>query len=399
LIALPVRSLEDDLQDRCPWCEQPIPHERFEEIQAHFKAEEQKRLGEQEVRLRSEFEATREQDQVVSREAGRVAAEAAAAPVLAAAQAATAAVQQQLTEAKQSHAETVTAERDQKETAQRALAIQLEKEAQVIQAGVTAGVAEVRAALEVDFQDKLNIKDAVHFKEQQALQNKVADLQRQVQQQTNNALGEGAEVALFEALKTNFPQDELRRVQQGTEGADIIHTIREKGRVCGKIVYDSKNRRSWRHSHAEKLRRDQIAEKAEHAILSTSKFPADRSQLHCLNGVVLANPARVIELVRILRQATVQMALLRMSEEEREEKKAALYDLITSPRWREILARKSKIDDDLLALDEREVKAHQKVWQERGTLIKTSQQTQAGMEKEIALIVETPSVILLRAAT
>ena len=62
-----------------------------------------------------------------------------------------------------------------------------------------------------------------------------------------------------------------------------------------------------------KLRTDQLAAKAEHAILSTRKFPAKTSQLHIDDGVLLANPARVVALVTLIRQHMIQTYTLRMS--------------------------------------------------------------------------------------
>jgi hypothetical protein len=65
-----------------------------------------------------------------------------------------------------------------------------------------------------------------------------------------------------------FEGDRIRRVEKGAEGADIIHEIVEAGKTVGKIIYDSKNRGNWKSEYATKLCKDQIAEKAEFAILS-----------------------------------------------------------------------------------------------------------------------------------
>src|SRR6266851_388325 len=65
--------------DRCPWCGQPIAHEKFEEIRQRIEAEERKRVAEFERRLK---------DQVASEKANlqanaRKSAEAAVKPPLA----------------------------------------------------------------------------------------------------------------------------------------------------------------------------------------------------------------------------------------------------------------------------------------------------------------------------
>src|SRR5437899_3341789 len=83
-----------------------------------------------------------------------------------------------------------------------------------------------------------------------------------------------AEVDLFEAIKGEFPNDEVTRVNKGAAGADIIHNVVHNGKVCGCIIYDSKNRNAWRNEYVAKLRQDQLSAKADHAILSTMVFPA-----------------------------------------------------------------------------------------------------------------------------
>lgn len=70
---------------------------------------------------------------------------------------------------------------------------------------------------------------------------------------------------------------------KGTPGADVIHDVVCNGRVCGRIVYDSKNRNDWKTAYATKLCEDKIAAEAQHAILSTLKFPAGAKQLHAMD--------------------------------------------------------------------------------------------------------------------
>src|ERR1700674_5164202 len=40
------------VDDRCPWCDQPIPHEKFKEIQARIAAEERERTAQVERDMR-----------------------------------------------------------------------------------------------------------------------------------------------------------------------------------------------------------------------------------------------------------------------------------------------------------------------------------------------------------
>jgi hypothetical protein len=102
---------------------------------------------------------------------------------------------------------------------------------------------EQREALEKDKEATVLAEQAKTFGERQKLQSAVKDLQRQLAKERADVLGEGAELELFEELKGAFEGDRIRRVPKGTAGADIIHEVLENGKVCGKIVYDSKKRR------------------------------------------------------------------------------------------------------------------------------------------------------------
>ena len=92
------------------------------------------------------------------------------------------------------------------------------------------------------------------------------------------------------------------------------------GKVCGKIIYDAKNRNAWQNEFVVKLRADKIAQAADHAILSSNKFPKDKAQVHYQDGVIVAAPARVVAIVQLLRDQVVRMHELRISKEGREQK-------------------------------------------------------------------------------
>src|SRR5256886_6679569 len=52
-----------------------------------------------------------------------------------------------------------------------------------------------------------------------------------------------------------------------------------------------KNRNDYKSAYATKLRADQMAAKAEFAVLSSNHFPGDIRQLHLHQGVIVACPA------------------------------------------------------------------------------------------------------------
>ena len=252
---------------------------------------------------------------------------------------------------------------------------------------VRAELAEQREALETSKAEAVNQAKADEFKKTQKLRKKFAELQRQVDPKSSNELGEGAEINLYDALRTGFEDDRIRRIPKGEPGADIRHEVVESDQVVGSILYDSKNRYAWRTSYVEKLRKDQLADDADHAILSTSVFPKGEGQLLVREGVIVANPARVVELVKLLRQHMVRTHRLRLSAEQRDDKTRALYEFIVSERYDLLISRFDLLAKDLLEIDVKEKRAHETVWNNRGRLLREAEKAHADLAKEIDGIV------------
>ena len=161
------------------------------------------------------------------------------------------------------------------------------------------------------------------------------------------------------------------------------------GRECGTIIYDSKNHKMFRNEHVTKLLEDQLAAKAEHAILSTHKFPAGTCQLHMQDGVLLANPARVVPVVTLIRRHLLQAHILRLSSAERENKTAALYGFITSERCAQLLGRVDARAGELLDQQAKEIRWHENAWKKQAEAIRAIQKAKAELSNEISCIIGT----------
>ena len=244
-----------------------------------------------------------------------------------------------------------------------------------------------REILEKAKDEAVNVERAKAFEDTQKLQNKVSELQRALDNKTAEELGEGAEVNLYETLRKEFPDDRIEPVKRGAPGADIHHVVMHRGRECGTIIYDSKNHKAFRSEHVAKLAEDQIAARAEHAILSLHKFPKGTGQLHMHEGILLANPARVVAVVTLIRRHMVQTHTLRLSNAEREEKTAQLYAFITSERCTQLLDRIDTQAGDLLELQAKEVKWHKNNWEKQGEAYRAIQRAKADLENDIHRII------------
>jgi hypothetical protein len=383
-------------QDHCPWCDQPIPHGKFEEITRRIEAREREQYAEVTARLKEQFAhetAAAEARASGAIEAERAAAASAAAQLKREAEARIELARREAAAAVEAATAAKLAEfQDKLAQAEQAKAVALQQKA-AMEAGQEAALNQRLEELQqVADKEKTAAIQAVQiqtFEEKQKLQAKVQDLQRQLESKSAHELGEASEIDLFECLREAFVGDRIWRVAKGVNGADVIHEVIHNGKVCGKIIYDSKNRNAWQNEFVTKLRADRLAESADHAVLSSNRFPKGTQQLHTQDGVIIANPARVLALAEILRRHILQTHELRISGEEREHKTASLYAFITSDRCKQLLETIAGQANKMLELDDVEQKAHRRTWDQRSRLIRTVQKTHDDLRFEIDRIIGT----------
>jgi hypothetical protein len=352
--------------DLCPLCEQPIGHDIARRIEGRMREQQEAAIAQ----ARAEMAMAAEQAVAAARSEAKAQAEAAAMARLTDMQA-------RMAQADQARAA----------AAAQIAALQAEQ-----QAAVEKRVAEIQETLARQKDDLQREKEVAILAEKAKvlkLTSELADLQRKLEGKTAHELGEGSEVDLFEQLRSAFEGDRIQRVPKGVNGADVIHEVVHNGRTCGKIVYDAKNRDAWQNGFAVKLNADKLAQGADHAILSSNKFPKDKREIHLQDGVIVAAPARVPAIVEILRDQLIRLHELRVSNEQRDTKTEELYAFITSEHCRQLIGQVESQAGKMLDLDAREQEAHRRVWDQRKKLINAVQKARGDLAFEIDRIIGT----------
>jgi hypothetical protein len=352
--------------DLCPLCDQPIGQDVVRRIEARLREQQDAAIA----RARTEMAAATEQAVAAARSEARAQAEAAATAMLAGMQA-------RLAQAEQARAD----------AAGQIAALKVEQ-----QAAVEKRVLEIQETLARQKEDLQREKEVAILAEKQKvlkLTSELADLQRKLEGKSAHELGEGSEIDLFERLRSAFEGDRIQRVPKGVNGADVIHEVVHNGRTCGKIVYDAKNRDAWQNGFAVKLNADKLAQGADHAILSSNKFPKDKREIHLQDGVIVAAPARVLAIVEILRDQLIRLNELRVSNEQRDSKTGELYAFITSEHCRQLIGQVESQAGKMLDLDAREQEAHRRLWDQRKKLIHAVQKARGDLSFEIDRIIGT----------
>ena len=351
-----LRSVESHVHpfsETCPTCEQPIPNEKAKEIQARAAAMEKRladaadaRAAQQIATEKAQIEAAakakveqaeREKAEAVKKADAEAMAKIEAAGAqgrkgfearIAAAEKAKDEAEKVKTDAETAAAQKVAAAEQaakaQQEKAQKQLKAANNEKAQALakaqkieaerDAIVSARVREVREACDKDKAEALAGFKATKDAEMQKLSAEFDALKRQVEKQRAAELGEGAHIKLLDALKAEFPEDNIRRIRPGISGADILHTVMRNGIASGSILFESKNSIRWSDEYVPKLIRDQTAARADHAVLSTFKFPAGKSQVAFRDGVVIVNPAHAVAIAHMIRRHLLVVHTLRLSK-------------------------------------------------------------------------------------
>ena len=224
----------------------------------------------------------------------------------------------------------------------------------------------LKEKLSKDFEAKYELIIKEKEKQLEDQKKSAAEMQRKIEQGSQQLQGESLELALEEMLKNAFPFDEINEVGKGIRGADLIQTVRnELGQTCGKIIFESKRTQNFGGDWIEKLKDDQRQIGAEIAVLVTQTMPKDMERFGEKEGVWICNYLEIKGLVFALRKILVQVQSVKSAEENRTDKKSVIYSYVTSNQFTQQI---EAIAEGFKALKEdldREKRAMNKIWKER----------------------------------
>jgi len=249
-------------------------------------------------------------------------------------------------------------------------------------------LARAREVLKLDF-DKQILKQATDAsKEKDELVKKLGEMQRKLD--AKGVRDAGADIDVYEQLRATFVEkgDRVVPIQEGETGATIIHDVMYKGAVCARILVDAKLRKNLQPSYVKNLHDEMVESKADCALLATVVFSKELTELSEQNGVVLVHPARVVNMITILRRSLIKLFQARLSTDEREKKKAKLYKFVTSEACRKKLEEPGRLAGDLLEIDVEELTTHQRIWQKRGDIERKIQSVMTDVMDDIDAIVD-----------
>jgi hypothetical protein len=262
-------------------------------------------------------------------------------------------------------------ERSLREGFERRVRAETEKARRAAEQQVKAVMANQKKTIEKTRSAAVSAEREKHFREKLRLEQQLAELQKKLQQQTANVLGDSAELDLFAELKREFPEDQIERISKGKAGGDIIERVIYNGQICGSILFESKNTSRFMHKYVSKLKNDLRREGADHGVLVTSALPAVAAgrQLHPSEGVLIVSPRLAIAVVHLLRQQIRQVHAIGVGKEGRQEQRDALYAFVVSDAAAQLWDQFVKLTGGMREIDKAEMDGHRRVWAKRADLI------------------------------
>lgn len=162
------------------------------------------------------------------------------------------------------------------------------------------------------------------------------DLKRKLEQGSQQTQGEVLELELEQALRHEFPADEILPVPKGVRGADLMQVVKNySGRPCGIIIWETKRTKAWSGEWIQKLKDDQRQVKADVAVIVSRVLPQGVKVFGHSDGVWVCEYGCVMGLAIALRMRLLEVAAIKASSVGKNEKMEVLYNYLSGTEFRQ----------------------------------------------------------------
>lgn len=250
----------------------------------------------------------------------------------------------------------------------------LEEEKAELEVRVAREIDEQRKGIEEKARKRVEVEQNLVLREKDQLleqmKRQIENLKRKAEQGSQQLQGEVLELDLEERLSSLFPLDNFKPVPKGVNGADLIQEVCDRtGVVCGLILWETKRTKNWSDGWLGKLKADQLAAKADVALLLSQALPKDCERFQQIDGLWVTSPACAFDLALVLRKSLIELAKARRTARGKREKMEIVYDYLSSPQFgtrvESVLTMLVSLKSDL----DCEKRAYAKIWTKRQTQI------------------------------
>jgi hypothetical protein len=216
------------------------------------------------------------------------------------------------------------------------------------------------------------------------LRKSLEEAKRKSEQGSQERQGEVLEVDVQAELERRFPHDVIVPVAKGMRGADLVQEVRDLGsRVCGTIVWETKNTRHWHQGWLDKVKEDQRAIGANVAVIISTALPEGVVEFGRIDGVWVAGLRAWPALAVALREQLIQVAFAHAAAQGKHEKMECLYRYLAGDQFRSRIEATVEAFTALQRGLDGERRAMERIWREREKQIERVLANTAGMYGEV----------------
>ncbi len=349
------------------------------ELEAHFKAEYEKKIAEQAEYFNSEKVKLDEQKQVLKTQKDQQDEQLKTQLAKQLAQA-TVKIEKAANESVAQKMNALAEENSQRKAENKDLKIKevslLKMQAQLkeqqedfdlqMQKELLKSQSEIEEKIRLKEKDKYELKLKEKDKQLQDQKKLAEEMRRKAEQGSMQSQGEVQEMAIEEWLVRKFPLDTIQEIKKGERGADclqIVHTRTQQN--CGSIYYESKRTKAFQPTWIEKFKSDIREKNANIGVLVTETMPADMKRMGLKDGIWICSFNEFKGLCAVLRESVVQISTAIVTQENKGDKMGMLYDFVTSNEFKlqveAIVAGFTQMKSDL----ESEQRAMRGIWKKR----------------------------------
>lgn len=265
---------------------------------------------------------------------------------------------------------------------------ELESKEKAFELEMTRKIDEEKAKIQEEalqnYEEQHRLKDAEKDKQLTDMRKQIDDLKRKAEQGSQQNQGEVLEVELEEMLKEEFVFDEIEPVSKGVKGGDVIQTVKtQSGKICGKILWETKRTKTWSDKWLQKLKDDQRDTKADVAVIVSEVLPLGLTHFRQIEGVWVASISSANSLALALRVVLTQVSREKRLQEGKAEKMELVYNYLTGAEFRN---RVEAIVESFVGMKEdldKEKRAMNKIWDKRDKQIERVVLNIGGMQGDI----------------
>lgn len=210
------------------------------------------------------------------------------------------------------------------------------------------------------------LRDMEKEKQLDDLKKQIEDLKHKAEIGSQQSRGEIMELDLEDILRNAFPGDDITPVGKGVLGADIIQHVRNRyGKLCEKIVWESKRTKHWTDQWVDKLKEDTRTMNGFVSVIVTQTLPDGVDGFGYYNGVWVTDYASALGLTTALRMQIIHVCHVKDSMSGKDEKMGMLYEYLTSHQFRQRVEAIVETFQSMKIDLEKEKEAMRRIWAKR----------------------------------